>query len=88
MIKYNKKMQNLININPNYIKFYSKKHIIYESKLNDNGSEYNDKFSLIYSGGIAAVIYEENDMDMAKNLMKKVRPFFMGVMQMEKNMEE
>ena len=51
MIKYNKKMQNLININPNYIKFYSKKHIIYESKLNDNGSEYNDKFSLIYSGG-------------------------------------
>ena len=35
MTKYNKKMQNLININPNYI----------------NGSEYNDKFSLIYSGG-------------------------------------
>ena len=48
IIKYNKKIQKLIDINPNYYKYYSKKFIIYESNLNDNGNEYNDRFELIY----------------------------------------
>ncbi len=50
MIKYNKKLQNIIKINILNYKVFSGKYIIYEK--NGNGKEYNGENSqLIYEGG-------------------------------------
>ena len=51
IIKYNKTLQYLMNINLINYKYYSGKYIIYETK--DKGKEYyhiNDEFKLIFEG--------------------------------------
>ena len=49
IIKYNKNMQNLMNINLTNYQFYSKKYIIYEE--NGKGKEYDGYYdTLIFEG--------------------------------------
>ena len=48
MIKYNKKLQNIIKINILNYKVFSGKYIIYEK--NGNGKEYNDYGNAIFEG--------------------------------------
>ena len=48
IIKYNKNMQNIMDINLTNYKFYSKKYIIYEE--NGKGKEYYENGNLIFEG--------------------------------------
>ena len=48
LIKYNKKLQKILNINILHYKMFSEKHIIYESK--GKGKEYNEYGGLLYEG--------------------------------------
>ena len=48
IIKYNKNMQNIMDINLINYKFYSRKYIVYEK--NGNGKEYYDDGKLRFEG--------------------------------------
>ena len=50
LIKYNKKIQNNLNINIYNYKLFIEKYIIYETNRNDKGKEYNNNDKILFEG--------------------------------------